>query len=457
MHPLHGIIFFCFSIYEVWSVSGSELFQAVDHGVAVAIGASNKLSEQGHLGNLQPMGIVEALVYVVRNARLIFGLAPMKQEQRATSLKELQNLEDGLINAPGEWYQKTLAVIQGFLTPELRSSVEAKELPMIIDRPGPRSISVSGHSIGEALIDLGGGQLMPLLGFGTGIFYKGPEDVAEAIRYAATELGYRHFDCAQAYHNEEIVGRGLKASGVPRKELFISTKLSDPSFLGRSQTPGLVHEQMKKLGVDYLDLYMFHSELHQGDEEKEKEAWQALEKLHAAGTIRALGLSNYGIDGIKRIISFAKVKPVYLQIKYDVYHPGYQFARAGQDDVVAWAQNQGLVVVGYSTLSGWPFVLRSVQDPYIEALASKYKKSAGQLLLRHSLQRGLALIPSSADRDRLKDNTEIFDFEIDAEDMVLMDGLAHFTSFAKDNAPTWIPDVYGARVKLNVEAGVDEL
>merc|ERR1712048_1033194 len=234
-----------------------------------------------------------------------------------------------------------------------------------------------------------------------------------------------------------------KASGVPRHEIFIANKISQTQDYGAEETPRLVNQQLARLIVDYFDVYMFH-----GDHNKfakEVQAWRALEKLHDEGKVKALGLSNYDVEGIQRIMSFAKVKPVYLQIKYDVYHPGYQKADASQLELVSWAQRQGLTVVGYSSFSGWPFALRTLEDPHVKALAKAYGKSPGQLILRHSLQRGVAVIPSSTNKQRLRENTEIFDFQISREDMLRLDALAHLVSTANDDSPKWIPDIYGAR------------
>eukprot|EP00971_Amphidinium_carterae_P320818 6377083-Amphidinium_carterae.1 len=155
--------------------------------------------------------------------------------------------------------------------------------------------------------------------------------------------------------------------------------------------------------------------------EKEEAAWRALESLHREGLIRALGLSNYDIAGTERIIKLAEVKPCCLQVKYDIYHPGYQLPKPEQRDIVSWAQDHGLAVIGYSTLSGWPSVLRPIDDPHVFALSTRYEKDPASLLLRHSLQHGLAVIPSTVHKHRLRANLEALDFEIAPEDMALLE------------------------------------
>eukprot|EP00746_Dinoflagellata_sp_MGD_P064276 gnl/MRDRNA2_/MRDRNA2_26858_c0_seq1.p1 gnl/MRDRNA2_/MRDRNA2_26858_c0~~gnl/MRDRNA2_/MRDRNA2_26858_c0_seq1.p1 ORF type:complete len:407 (+),score=65.37 gnl/MRDRNA2_/MRDRNA2_26858_c0_seq1:84-1223(+) len=181
------------------------------------------------------------------------------------------------------------------------------------------------------------------------------------------------------------------------------------------------------------------------DAEKERQAWQAMESLHAAGKVRALGLSNYDIEGIERILSFAKVRPVYLQIKYDLYYPGYKKFNVGQRDLVSWARSQGITVVSYSTMSGYPYIMRPGDDPHVKAVAMNYGKTPAQVVLRHALQRGLAVLPCSVNTQRVKENFELLDFQISAEDMLRLDALTHFFSTAEDNSPGWIPDIYGAR------------
>lgn len=473
MMALHVFLYAFLRIHLVQGTSASQFIQAADHFLGVVVSGGNdfsrrKCSEAGP--QVQQLCIVEPTVIALRNVRSALSLITAEKGQRLIAFRELQKVEDGLIKSPRKWYHKAPEVLQALLSADVRASAQKLALAPArtahVSASGQASAAPSrfliGSSIREAVVDLGGGQLMPLLGFGTGIMHKqlDAQKVVEVVRYAAAEAGYRHFDCAQAYNLlvtgtslEQLVGQGLKASGVPRKELFIATKLSRPRVLRNiaKEMPGLIHDQMQKLGTDYLDLYMFHSKI--ANKEREKEAWRALEKLHKAGVIHALGLSNYGIEEIKRILSFAEVKPVYLQIRYDVYHPGYSFAHAGQENVVSWAQSQGITVLGYSTLSGWPNkALPTVKDPYVTTLASKYKKTSAQLLLRHSLQKGVAVIPKSTDPGRMKANTEIFDFEISAEDMVLIDGLAHFASLAGDGSPHWIPDVYGARAE-HADAG----
>ena len=181
----------------------------------------------------------------------------------------------------------------------------------------------------------------------------------------------------------------------------------------------------------------------------ERTTWQALEGLHADGVIRALGICNYGVQALERLWthSAASVKPSVLQCKFDPMHPGYQRlgpAEHEQADVVAWAQAKGLLVVGYSTLSGWPFLLRAVEDPHVATIASRVGCSPAAVLLRHAMQRGVCVIPSSANAERLADNRTALSISLDERDMRLLDGLAHLAQ-PVEGTPRWVEDVYSAR------------
>ena len=268
--------------------------------------------------------------------------------------------------------------------------------------------------------------------------------------------------CAQGYHNEELVGEALRLSGVAREELFIATKLSDPEAM-RSEPATLrsVEFQLRTLAEwgatasasgsavsgSYLDLYYVHMDFFtdQLGEDAERRVWHTLERLHKAGRLRALGVCNYSVQALERLWKLARIKPTVLQCKFDPLHPGYQ--RLGsqpheQADVVGWAQAHGMAVVAYSTLSGWPFALRAVEDPHVAAIAKTCGQSTASVLLRHAMQHGLAVIPSSSNPERLKTNRAALGFELDAAQMQQLDGLAHLLS-PVPSAPRFRADVYG--------------
>merc|ERR1712070_778242 len=148
--------------------------------------------------------------------------------------------------------------------------------------------------------------------------------------------------------NENIIGDALKVSGVPRHKLFLASKLSHMEDYGAAATPRLVKEQLRKLQTNYFDLYYLHDDI--GDVVKERAAWRALERLHEQGIVRHLGLSNYSTHGVKRIMKYARVFPSVLQVKYDVYHPGYQWAEDEVDNIVEFGRSCRMAIVGYAKL-----------------------------------------------------------------------------------------------------------
>lgn len=355
----------CFAVLvdsSLLDIPGSQIWEGARYGFQAAEQALETWGKQGHLGNRQPVGIVEAYIYCIRHLRLVFAF-PDAADSIASAdgaVDRLSQAEAALLaNAQHSlpWVQPLLLELVQRSDLQLRSFstklpfVTQTDLAQDVQPVSQRRLQSHG-SEGMPMIQLqwpkAEGTWMPLVGFGTGIHRLPDTEVRELIQFAARDLGYRHFDTGQNYLNEEIVGLGLQDSGVPRHELFVATKLSNRDDYGLQETPRLVREQLQKLRVEYIDLYMFHGDIR--DHEREKLAWLALEQLHKEGLIRALGLSNYGIEGIKRILSFASIPPVYLQIKYDVLRPGYQWAHNGEEDVLSWAQEHGIAVVGYSTL-----------------------------------------------------------------------------------------------------------
>lgn len=305
-----------------------------------------------------------------------------------------------------------------------------------------------GNDVTTSCIELSSGSRIPQLGFGTALFaedcscsngqccracIKARGSVHSAV-LAAAKHGYRHFDCAQCYNNEEVIGEALTASGVPREHFFLASKISSSEDYGASATAFLVGQQLKKLQTTYLDLYYLHDDI--GDINKEKAAWRALECLHEHGIIKHLGLSNYRTGSLKRVMSYARVYPSVVQVKYDVFHPGYQWEEEGIDNVVAFAQSRGIAVVGYGNFSGWPSLLRAQDDPHIHSIADHYQRTPQQILLRHGLQKGMVLIPASRNEANLQSNTHIFDFSLRQSDEAYLDSLATFVAF---KSIPWLP------------------
>lgn len=255
-------------------------------------------------------------------------------------------------------------------------------------------------------VTLASGAKMPCIGYGT---WQTPDgDVARKCVYEAIKAGYRHIDTAAAYGNEESVGAGIKDSGVSRDELFITTKHWITNR-GYEKTIAACEESLKKLGIDYLDLYLIHwpcvSKISDNWEEINADTWRGFEKLYKDGKIRAIGVSNFLPSHLESLKARSTIKPMVNQIEF---HPGYT-----QTELADYCKKEGIVLQAWSPL-GCGAVLG---DAFLAEMAAKYNKSVAQLCIRFALQSGFVPLPKSTNAERIAANMEVFDFEISAEDM----------------------------------------
>lgn len=251
---------------------------------------------------------------------------------------------------------------------------------------------------------LNNGVKMPWLGFG--VFKM--EDGSETEQSVATALaaGYRSIDTAAVYGNEQSVGRAIKASGLPRQELFITTKVWN-SDQRTGATLAAFETSRKKLGLDYIDLYLIHWPV----AGYYKATWQALEQLYAEGVVRAIGVSNFHIHHLQDLFAGSDIKPAVNQVEFHPYllHQELrQFCSEHQIQFEAWSP----LARGKIT-----------NDPAIVNLSRKYGKSPAQLVIRWDLQHQVVTIPKSSTPQRIVDNKAVFDFEISADDMAQLDSL----------------------------------
>lgn len=238
---------------------------------------------------------------------------------------------------------------------------------------------------------------MPMLGFGTFKVEDGQVTV-EAVK-SALQQGYRHLDCAAVYGNEDSVGKGIKESGVPREEIFITSKVWN-SDQGYESTLEAFEKSISRLGVDYLDLYLIH-----WPKSLNKETWKALEKLYKEGKVKAIGVSNFKEHHLKELMKDAEIMPMVNQVEF---HP-----QLAQPELLAFCKENGIQVEAWGPLmQGKIFEVELMKE-----LAEKYNKSISQIVLRWDIQMGVVTIPKSIKPHRIKENSEIFDFEISAEDM----------------------------------------
>lgn len=289
-------------------------------------------------------------------------------------------------------------------------------------------------SAAAAVTRLSNGVEMPLLAFGT---WQILGQQAYDATLAALREGYRHIDTAQLYQNEREVGRAIRDSGVPRGEVFLATKISEQADF-RQLKPAF-ERQLQSLGVDYVDLYMLHSPGSKADNEA---AWRDMEALHAAGKIRALGVSNFDSTALEELLQTARTPPVYLQNKMSVFAPGEQ--RVPQDtSILAFCRARQIQVMAYSVNNPWPLALRPLQDPHVLAVAKRAGRTPAQVLLRWALQLGSGVIAKSVTTARIQENFRLFDFALPEADVAILSALATLSeSTAGRFSPLWIDDVY---------------
>ena len=248
-------------------------------------------------------------------------------------------------------------------------------------------------------VKLNNGIEMPILGFG--VYQIEDQVLCEQCVYDAIEAGYRSIDTAAAYGNEEAVGRAIKRSGIPREDLFITTKLWI-SDAGYDKAKKAFEASMKRLQLDYLDLYLIHQPFNDY-----YGAWRAMEELYKEGRIRSIGVSNFMPDRLVDLILHNEITPAVNQVETN---PFYQ-----QIEAEAFMQEKGVQIESWA-----PFAEgknNMFQNETLAAIASKYGKSIAQVVLRWLIQRNIVVIPKSIRKERIIENFNVFDFELTKEDM----------------------------------------
>ncbi len=273
---------------------------------------------------------------------------------------------------------------------------------------------------------LSNGVKVPCIGYGTWQTPSG-ETTKNCVK-TALEKGYRHVDGAWVYGNEVDVGEGIRASGVRREDIFLTSK-HWVTERGYDKTVAAVEASLKNFGVDYLDLYLIHwpcvEKISPEWEEINASTWRGFEKMYKDGKIRAIGVSNFQKKHLDSLFKYAEIKPMVNQIEF---HPGYC-----QYDNVQYSQSLGMLVEAWSPL-GSGAVLR---DAALERIAEKYNKSVAQLCVRFALQLGVLPLPKSTNPDRIASNADVFDFEISQEDMqrILTFPQLGFSTYLPEDAP----------------------
>jgi len=268
---------------------------------------------------------------------------------------------------------------------------------------------------------LANGVEIPIIGFGT---WQTPDgDIAENAVLDSLKAGYRHIDTAAIYKNEKSVGRGIAKSGIPREEIFVTTKAWNDVITYEDAKTALA-DSLEKLGLDYVDLYLIHwpnpLAVRDNWKERNKEVWRYFEEALAAGLVRAIGISNFREHHFDALLATAKIVPHVNQIHLS---PSDM-----QPEVVTANDKHGALTQAYSPL-GTGTILEA---PKLITIANKYKKTAAQVAIRWSLQKGYNPLPKSVTTSRIIENIDVFDFELTDEEIKIIEGLAGTGNIASD-------------------------
>jgi diketogulonate reductase-like aldo/keto reductase len=267
-------------------------------------------------------------------------------------------------------------------------------------------------------VRLNSGVQMPRLGLG--VWQTKPGEETRRAVSAALEIGYRLIDTAAAYGNEKGVGEAVRASDIPREEIFVTTKLWNDQH-GYERALRAFHQSLHELGLRYVDLYLIHWPVANG----RRDSWRALERLAADGLCRSIGVSNYTVKHLEELLRQSDTMPDVNQVEF---HPFLD-----QRDLLEFCHERGIRLEAYSPLARG----ERLRHPRLVELGRRYGKTAAQVLIRWSLQHDLVAIPKSARRDRIAENADVFDFRLEPEDMSILDALGEGLRICWD--PTGMP------------------
>ena len=290
---------------------------------------------------------------------------------------------------------------------------------------------VTTTTAGVPIVKLNNGVLMPRFGLGT--YLQPSDDVCEQSCLAALKAGYRHIDTAHAYNDERGVGRAVKESGIPREEIWITSKIW-PTEYGEGKTLEAIDKMLERLQTDYIDLLYIHQPV--GDFVG---AWKDMEKAVAQGKVRTLGISNFDADSaaFNRLMREAAIKPAVLQMECHPY--------AQRIDVRETMKQHGIQVECWFPLGGAMSDGMLLKDPVINSIAQAHGKSAAQIILRWHIQEGFSVIPGSKNPQHIQENINIFDFELTDDEM------AQIRALDKEERVFHISDADAEKIFLSVQ------
>ena len=249
-------------------------------------------------------------------------------------------------------------------------------------------------------IKLNDGTKIPTLGLGT--YQLLGKDARASVTYAL-EAGYRHIDTAKAYNNEEEIGMEISNSSIPRKELFIATKLDNDAH-GYSESINALEKSLMRLGMEYVDLYL----IHWPSNGKRIETWKAFQDMQEKGLVKSIGVSNFTVDHLQELMDKGNIVPAVNQIEFNPY--------VYQKDIADFCNKNNITIEAYTPLAR----AKKFNDQDIKNLSKKYGKTLAQIFLRWSIQHEAVVIPKSKSKERIIENSQIFDFELTEDDMHIL-------------------------------------
>lgn len=256
---------------------------------------------------------------------------------------------------------------------------------------------------------------VPAIGFGT-LQMESGEQTVNSIK-SAVSCGYRHIDSAEVYGNDESVGEGIRQCGIPREELFVTSKLSNDNR-GYENALNSFNDTLKRMKLSYLDLYLIHWPLARGSAEEcrkvNSSTWKALEHLYKEGFVKAIGISNFWLPHLSALLPDVEIKPMVNQIEI---HPGFP-----QSELVSVCQKENILVEAWSPLGQG----KMLDNATLKSIAAQYGKSVAQLCLKWCLQRDILPLPKSVNPVRMKENLDVFDFTISDNDMNQINTIEYF-------------------------------
>lgn len=255
---------------------------------------------------------------------------------------------------------------------------------------------------GQPIATLNNGRSMPLVGFGT---YRLTGADGQKACEVALETGYRLIDTAASYGNETEVGNAIRNSGIRRDDLFVTTKVNNPDQ-GYDSTIRAFDTSLKKLDVEYLDLYLVHWPI----KSKRKETWEALEKLYADKRVHSIGVANYLVPFLKELETYSSIIPTVNQLEFSPF--------LFLEEELNYCRQHQIILQAYSPLTR----AKKFNDPRLLEIANQYHKTPAQVILKWNIQQGISVVPRSSNPGRIKENFDLFDFELSASDIKAMDG-----------------------------------